>query len=143
MSVSQGLYYDMRARDIMDGAGRVTLRDNRREDQSQPLVANLLKAIVDDYVSLTGKVGDVRVPPPGTEQSDQTFADMMEKYHYGVAWAPRLTTQYKAKAFWNSVMGACCGICWPNFRRRHAEYRFIGPEKVYGVVDLLDPYAFS
>src|SRR5712691_8699325 len=127
----------------MDGAGRVLLRDSRREDRSSPLVANLLKGIVDDYVSMTGQLPDVRVPPPGAAQSDQDFADVVEKYHYGVWWASQMVLQLKAMAWWNSVMSACAAVVWPNFVRKHAEIRFVGPDKVYGVPDLVDPFAYS
>ena len=139
-SVYEGLYYDMRSRDIMDGQGRVILRDNRREDRSSPLVANLLKGIVDDYVALTGVLPDVKVPAP---DGDQAFADVVEKYHYGVWWASQMVLQLKAMGWWNSVMGGCSALVWPNFKKRHAEIRFIGPDKIYGVMDLVDPFAYS
>ncbi len=130
----------------MDGAGRVLLRDYRHDGgqgASQPLVANLLKGIVDDYVSLTGQMPDTKVPAPGTAPSDQEFADIVEKYHYGVWWSSAMVMQLKSMAWWGSVMGGCSAIVWPNFKKRHAEIRFIGPDKVYGVMDMLDPFAYS
>jgi hypothetical protein len=138
-----GLYYDRKAQDIMDGQGRVILRDNRRANEANPIVANLLKAIVDDYVALTGQMPDTKVPKPGTEQSDQVFADMVEKYHYGVQHSSRWKLHLKAMAWFNSSLGSCSGIVWPNFMKRHADMRILGPDKVYGVPDLLDPFAYS
>jgi hypothetical protein len=142
-SVYHGLFYDRRSREIMDGSGRVILRDGRRADQQQPIVANLLKGIVDDYVALTSQTPDTKVPKPGTEPSDQTFADVVEKYHYGVQHSSRYRLQLKAMAWFHSVLGSSAAVVWPDFRRKHAAIRFIGPDHVYGASDLLDPFAFS
>lgn len=48
-AVYHGLFFDRSTRDVMDGAGRTILRDARRGTEQQPIVANLLKAIVDDF----------------------------------------------------------------------------------------------
>lgn len=143
-NIYHGNYYQRRNRDDHDGAGRLILRDSRKMNtQRNPLVANLLKGIVDDYVSLVGTLPDIKVPPPGTGQPDQEFADKVERYHYGAWWASRMLMQLKGMGWWNSVMGGCAGVIWPNFDRRHAMLRFVAPYNFYGVPDLVDPFALS
>lgn len=139
-----GNYYDYMRPDIHDGAGRLILRDNRRTaDARRPLVGNLLKGIVDDYVSLVGQLPDIKVPPPGTSQASQEFADHKEKFHHGVWYASKMVMQMKALAWWNSVMGGCGIVVWPDFEKKHATIRVVAPYCIYGVPDMRDPYRLS
>ena len=141
-NIYHGNYYDYLRPDIHDGAGRLILRDNRRSmDARRPLVANLMKGIVDDYVSVVGQIPDIKVPVFGPEFQD--FADRVQKYHYGVWHHSHMVMQMKAMAWWNSVMGTSIPILWPNFKRRHAEIRMIAPYMFYGVPDMSDPYRLS
>ncbi len=61
--IYEGLFNrDAKDIDAMDGRGRPILRDSRQKRGEQGLVANLLKAIVDDYVSMTSVLPDIKVP---------------------------------------------------------------------------------
>src|SRR6266850_833826 len=140
-NIYHGNYYENMRRNVQDGAGRLILRDTRRSmNERRPLVANLLKGIVDDYVSLIGQLPDIKVPAPG---GDQAFADKMEHWHYGVWHASAMLMQLKGMGWWNSVMGGCAGIVWPNFQRRHFVMRFVAPYMFYGVPDLVEPFELS
>lgn len=143
-NIYHGNFYDGIRPDVHDGAGRLILKDTRRSNEERkPLVANLLKGIVDDYVSLVGSMPNIKVPAPGTDDSAQQFADRITKYHYGIWYDSRMLMQLKAMGWWNSVMGGCAAIVWPNFIKRHATIRFVAPYMFYGVPDLVEPYALS
>jgi hypothetical protein len=128
-----------------DRAGRVIMRNTNRDGQTKnkPLVVNYLKGIVDDYVALLGNLPDVKVPPPGSSQQDQAFADRCERFHYGVWHASHLAIQMKAVAWWDSVMGSTVGIVWPDFKRKHPVFRFVAPYMTYTVPDDEEPFALS
>jgi hypothetical protein len=128
-----------------DRAGRVIMRNTNRDGQTKnkPLVVNYLKGIVDDYVALLGNLPDVKVPPPGSSQQDQAFADRCERFHYGVWHASYLPIQMKAVAWWDSVMGSTVGIVWPDFKRKHPVFRFVAPYMSYTVPDDEEPFALS
>lgn len=129
---------------VQDRGGRIMVSSNRQGSQrNKPLVVNYMKGIVDDYVALLGNLPDVKVPPPGSSEESQQFADTVEKYHYGIWHASNMALQMKQVAWWNSVMGNSVGIVWPDFKRKHPIFRFAAPYMLHSVPDVDEPFQLA